>query len=197
MQKLFALFLAIALLCPCPVWAKREAQMTQLQLRDMQTRIFDTPDTKTVFKAAIHTLQDNGFIVQNVEDEMGFIRARKEFKGKHTCKKRMTGYSALLLLYSANAVLTYGATAYQITDPLMRMQNELAQKTMVIDTNVNIEPYGKSTKVRFTLVQKILENADGYSYVKSSPRRVIRIREPILYAEFFSQMGKNIFYEQI
>jgi hypothetical protein len=29
-----------------------------------------------------------------------------------------------------------------------------------VNSNVNIEPYGKKTKVRFTLIEKELENAE-------------------------------------
>lgn len=60
---------------------------------------------------------------------------------------------------------------------------------------MTIESYGKKTKVRYTLIEKELENADGYSYIKSSPRKVIRIYAMPIYQEFFDGMGKNIFYE--
>jgi len=94
--------------------------------------------------------------------------------------------------------LTYGMTIGYVADPLRRLGNELADKTVIIDSNINIEPYGNdSTKVRFTIVKKVLENADGYSYVKSSPRKVVRIKEPAIYTEFFNQLSKNIFYEKI
>ena len=49
------------------------------------------------------------------------------------------------------------------------------------------------TKVRFVLVEKVLQNADGYSYVKSAPARIIRIYKPEVYQEFFAQLDKSIF----
>ena len=61
-----------------------------------------------------------------------------------------------------------------------------------------IEKFGDDkTKVRFVLVEKFLQNADGYSFVKSAPMKVVRIYNPQVYQEFFAQMDKGIFYEGI
>lgn len=54
--------------------------MSQLELREMQTRIFDTPDTTRVMKSAINTLQDSGFVIQEIDTDLGFIRAQKHSK---------------------------------------------------------------------------------------------------------------------
>lgn len=184
------------MLCSLPAYAKQPA--TQLEIREIQTRIVQTPDTNLVFKAAINTLQDNGFIIQFIEDELGYIRAKKDFKDKIRNKKRVALYSSLVALQTASTICSYGMTAYNIADPAMRLSNELAPKTVIVDSNVNVEPYGKTaTKVRFTIVMKVLENADGYSYIKSAPRQVIRVRDSKVYQEFFSQLDKSIFVEAI
>jgi len=52
-----------------------------------------------------------------------------------------------------------------------------------------------STKVRFTFVEKVLENADGFTALRPAPRRVIRYYEPVIYREFFNQLDKNIYIE--
>lgn len=200
MKKIVALILIlnICVFNILPVYAKKPFKSyTQLEIREMQTHIYDTNNRKEVFKAAINTLQDNGFIILNIEDEMGYIRARKDFKANFTDKMRMAGYSLLLAYYITLTVFSYGAAAYSIADPVQRMGNELAKKTFIVDTNVNIEPFGKQTRVRCTMVEKILENADGYSFIKSSPRKVIRIYEPVIYQAFFNELDKNIFYEKI
>lgn len=194
-MKQLIVALLIMFLC-APVQAK-VATVSQLELREMQTRVFDTPNTDTVFKAAINTLQDNGFIVQNIEEEIGYIWAKKELKAKYTDKRRVAAYSTLALLEAGCSVVNPAMLLYMY-DPAMRIRNETMPKTVIVDANINIEPFGaKSTKVRFTLVEKVLENADGYSYIKSSPRKVIRLRNPALYTEFFNQLDKNIFYENI
>lgn len=85
-----------------------------------------------------------------------------------------------------------------MVDPTRQISNEIHQKTVVVDSNVNVENFGKNkTKVRFVLVQKVLLNADGYSYVKSAPTRILRVYNPKVYQEFFKQLDKSIFYEGI
>ncbi len=196
MKKLIAFLLVLCSFAPA--WAQKQPAPTQLELREVQTHIFQTSDANLVYKAAINTLQDNGFIIQNIEDELGYIRAKKEYKDKIRDKKRIAAYSGLLAYYGVCTGLSYGLAAPYMVDPAMRLSNEMAPKTVIVDSNVNVEPYGKNAvRVRFTIVSKVLENADGYSYVKSSPRQVIRIRDPKIYQEFFSQMDKNIFYEKI
>ncbi|BCB95759.1 hypothetical protein JZK55_06810 [Dissulfurispira thermophila] len=39
-------------------------EKTQLQIREFQTRIYDTNDVKMVMKAMLNVLQDDGFIVK-------------------------------------------------------------------------------------------------------------------------------------
>lgn len=199
MKKINAIFLIIVLFLAyiLPVNAKTYKKMSPLQIREVQTHVYPTSDSKEVFKATINTLQDNGFTIINIEDDLGYIRAKKEFKGRRTDKKRVAGYSALLAYYVACTVLSYGTTAPYLVFPIMRLKNELADKTVIVDTNANIESFGKQTKVRLTMIEKVLENADGYSYIKSSPRKVVRIYNPIVYQEFFTELDKSIFYEKI
>lgn len=200
MKKFFTIILAILLISLTPniAQAKKIKKMSQLELREMQTRFYDTSDTMKVMKATVNTLQDSGFIIQEIEPDLGYIRAEKIFKHRYINKGRLAGNSLYLALMTAYAVFSYGATAYSMYDPTMKITNELQDKTVVVDTNVNVEKFGKNkTKVRFVLVQKVLQNADGYSFVKSAPTRVIRLYTPEIYKEFFAQVDKNIFYEGI
>lgn len=200
MKKLFSLFLILvfSFAYVMPVNARQYKKLSQLEIREMQTRTFATNNTKEVFKATINTLQDEGFTIINIEDGLGYIQARKDFKAKRTNKKIVTMYSALLALSVASLATGGGVgSAQSLADSAMRLKNELAKKTVVIDTNANIEPFGKQTRVRVTMVEKVLYNADGYSYVKSSPRDVKRIYEPIVYKAFFNELDKSIFYEKI
>ncbi len=185
-------------LCTNPVMAKRIKKVSQLEMRDMETRFFETPDTNMVMKAAVNTLQDSGFVIQEIEPDLGYLRAQKTFKGRFVNKGRVAGWSLMLALMTTYTVFSCGTAIGTMYDPAMRVSNELRDKTIVVDSNVNIEKFGKDqTKVRFVLVEKILQNADGYSFVKSAPMRIIRIYTPEIYQEFFAQMDKSIFYEKI
>ena len=178
--------------------AKNLPQKTTLELRDVQTRLFDAPNHMSVVKAVINTLQDNGFIIQDMEPDLGYIRAKKEVKLKRTNKGRVTAYSSLFALDTACLALSFGlnpAAAWGMFQTSMMIKNEVAPHTVIFDSNINIENLGKKTKVRFTVIEKILENGDGYTTVKSSPRKVVRHYEPEIYQEFFNQVNKNLFIE--
>ncbi len=197
-KKLVSIFLIIIFCTSNCALAKKVKSLSQLERREIETRFYDTADTNRVMKAAINTLQDSGFVIQEIEPELGYLRARKYFKKRYVSKGRAVGYSLLVAAYATLAVFTYGTTAYNVADPAIRLGNEFKDKTVVVDSNVDVEKFGKNkTKVRFVLVQKVLQNADGYSFVKSAPTRVIRIYDPEVYQEFFAQLDKSIFYEGI
>ena len=50
-------------------------QKTQLQIREFQTRSYDTKDTRMVMKALLNVLQDDSFIVKNANVDLGLITA--------------------------------------------------------------------------------------------------------------------------
>ncbi len=52
--------------------------MTQLQIRELQTRSFDIEDSTRVIKAVLDVLQDESFIPKEVNDSIGYIYASKE-----------------------------------------------------------------------------------------------------------------------
>lgn len=201
MKKVFTIFIIFifSFNFVLPAYAKKRAPMakTQLEIREMQTHVYNTSDTNKVLKASINALQDEGYTVLNIEDELGYIRAKREFKEVRIDKKRMAGYYGLLAYYITLTALTYGMEAPIILDAVSRIQNEKSPRTVIVDSNVTIETFGKKTKVRFTLFEKELENADGYSYIKSSPRKVIRMYNPLIFQAFFDELDKSIFYEKI
>ena len=200
MRKISALFLIllISLTFVLPAESKAVVKKTQLEIRALQTHTYPISNTNEVFKATINALQDEGFTIINIEDGLGYIRAKKEFKESRIDKKRVTLYSVAFAASVASAAMGGGASAANsAADSLLRLKNELQDKTVVVDTNANIEKFGKQTRVRVTMVEKVLENADGYSYVKSSPRQVVRIYDPKVYQSFFNEVDKSIFYENI
>lgn len=186
----------ISLSCNC-TFARGKKLLSEIPQREVETRIIKTSDTQKVMLAVATTLQDSDFVIQEFEPELGYIRAQKQFKKKHINKKRVAGESLKLAALSTYAVFTYGSTAYHVADPTRRLSNEFHDKTIVVDTNVSVvQTEDSKTKVRFVFVQKVLQNADGYSFVKSAPTKILRTYEPEIYNEFFTQLNKNIFFEE-
>lgn len=202
MKKLLIIFITYFFLITASnaAFAKKAVQTkSMLEIREIQTHLFDTPDTKQVTKAVINTLQDNGFIIQNIEPDLGYIRAKKEVKLKRTMKSRVVMYSIAEALDATCLGLSFGlnpSAAWDMYVQSVRIKNEIAPHTVIFDSNIDIQRLGKKTKVRFTVIEKVLENGDGYTTVKSSPRKVARHYESEIYREFFNQVGKNIFFEK-
>ncbi len=199
MKKFFSIFLIIILTIGIAEAKTPVVNVSALDIRALQTRVFDTSDDKKVVKAVINTLQDNGFIIQSVEPELGHIRAKKEVKLKRTDKGRVSVYSTCLALNTAALALSFGVNPSAILGMIedsIRISNEVAPHTVIFDSNVNIHKIGNKTKVRFNVIEKVLENADGYTTVKSSPRKVVRHYEAEIYQEFFNQVAKSLFFEQ-
>jgi hypothetical protein len=53
-------------------------EQTQLETRELQSRVYDLADKEKVYKVVINTLQDDGYMIKNLEKETGYINALKE-----------------------------------------------------------------------------------------------------------------------
>lgn len=76
MKKLTSLGLA-CLVAACTPQMKQPLK-TQLEVREFQTRTFDTPKTDEVLTAVVEAFQDQGFMVKNVVPQVGLVSASRE-----------------------------------------------------------------------------------------------------------------------
>lgn len=110
-------------------------QKTQLQIRQFQTRSYETNDTKMVMKAMLNVLQDDGFIVKNAVVDLGLLSAEKsvdiENKGE-----------AFLAAFFAGA-------------------NAVWKKASIIECTANVSEYGEQARVRVNFQIKVLNNKGG------------------------------------
>ncbi|MFA6916718.1 MAG: hypothetical protein WC222_10010 [Parachlamydiales bacterium] len=51
---------------------------TQLEIRQIQSRDFDTCDQKLVMKSMMNVLQDDGYIIKNAVSDLGLLSAEKD-----------------------------------------------------------------------------------------------------------------------
>jgi hypothetical protein len=62
-------------------WNSREqiwlSETSQLKVRAAQTRAFDTTDRRRMFEAIISTMQDLGFNVEVLDEELGIVSGKK------------------------------------------------------------------------------------------------------------------------
>jgi hypothetical protein len=109
-----------------------EPAMTQLQIREIETREFDTKDAKLVMKSMMNVFQDEGFVVKNVVLDLGLISAEKnldiENKGQAVLSTMVAG---------ANARWA---------------------KQQSVEASANISEFGDKIRVRVTFQTKKIDN---------------------------------------
>ncbi len=123
----------LAILAGCAMQPR--AKMTQLQIREIQTRTYTTTNTKMVMKAVLNALQDMGFTVTNAQENLGLIEAVENKNVENT----------------AAAVFTQMVAGYHAR----------YAKDAITNATANISLYGKVTKVRVSFAVKILDNKGG------------------------------------
>jgi hypothetical protein len=85
------------------------AERSQLEIRQVQSRSFDTRDYPLVMKSVINVLQDDGFIVRNAHLELGLVTASKELPVE-TVEKVEMGQRFGLALHAHFALIEASAT---------------------------------------------------------------------------------------
>ncbi len=78
-------------------------EQSQVALRSIQTRAFDTEDKRTTLRSVISTLQDLGFVIEEADDVLGSVSASKlnDYELRITVTVRPRG--ATQMLVRANA----------------------------------------------------------------------------------------------
>jgi PBP1b-binding outer membrane lipoprotein LpoB len=115
-------------------------KQTQLQIREFQTRTYDTTDTKMVLKALLNVLQDDGYIVKEANTELGFMTATKEMDVESKTEAFM---SSLFLGSSARW-----------------------DKNSIIESTANVTEFGEQTRVRVNFQLKTMDNKGNVSKLK-------------------------------
>jgi cell division protein FtsB len=110
------LAVALAMFCSGCETSKEELlkmDKSQVELRQMQSRAFDTTDTEKTLRTIIATLQDLDFVIDKADATLGAVTATK-LQGYHlvmTVSVRQKGTAQLIVRASAQ----YNITA--VTEP--------------------------------------------------------------------------------
>ena len=167
MRKLFILipFLLLTVgACASPPIVPTKSQ---LQIREFQTRSYETDDTHMVMKAMLNVLQDDGFIVKNANTDLGLLVAEKEVE----IKKGAAGKTAEVFL---RIFSVYGTTY---------------NKSTKTEATANVSAFGKTTKVRINFLVTTYNN-------KGVPDKIEKVEGLKFYQEFFSKVDKGIFIQK-
>lgn len=122
MKKItFVLLLALAMLGGCQTAKKNILDSdgeSQVKLRAMQTRYFDTDDKKETLQTSIATLQDLGFVIDKASFDLGSVSATKLEGYRIRMTVAVTPRGADQMTVRANAQFNIEP----ITDPVIYQQ---------------------------------------------------------------------------
>lgn len=160
---------------------------TQLQIREYQTREFDTNDVKLVMKAVLNVLQDEGFVVRNAVPDLGLLTASKEYQVASTSSAgRSSGSDTWADIFEAIFSSRTGGRSSRrsSSDSPIRVQT-----FKQIEASVNVSELGSRCKVRANFIARIL---DG----NGQPLEVYAVDDMKFYQDFFVKVDKGVFIQK-
>lgn len=111
----FILFISLITLLSCSPSTKQvlATAESQVKLRSIQTRAFDTTDDEMMLRTIIATLQDLAFIIDKADDELGTVSGTKldRYALRMTVSVRPRGNTQLLVRANAQFEI------YAVEDP--------------------------------------------------------------------------------
>ncbi len=196
-KALFFLIPLILVLGACVSQPEKiQPKKTQLEIRAMQTRSYDTKDVKMVMKAVMHALQDDNFIIQQANVDLGLLTAQKEVDLENLENSEGTSLgeglaigAVIIAIIVAAALLSKGSndkSHFDRNEPSFNRDEPSFDKSAITEVSANISEFGEQTKVRINFRVKVLDNKGATAEVK-------QIDDPKYYQYFISKVDKYVF----
>jgi hypothetical protein len=145
------------------------APRTALETRALQSRSYSASDTRSVMKAVLATLQDDGFLVRAADTELGLITATKEAVRPVSDVARVGRFAFIAVTYGVGALLPGPKSGASI-----------------VEATVNVTADAADTRLRVSFQLRV---TDGNQRLK----QVRPLDDASLYQEFFAKVGKSLF----
>jgi hypothetical protein len=131
-------FLSVLTLAACQTDSRRQvlaASESQLALRQIQTRAFDTTDRARMLRTIIATLQDLSFVVDKADATLGSVSSTKldGYQLRMTVTVRPRGERQLLVRANAQ----YNLTAVEDPEPYQQFFAALEKAVFLTAHNVD------------------------------------------------------------
>lgn len=163
-------------------------QETQLEVREFQTRMFDTNDIKLIMKALVNVLQDDNYIITNAVTDLGVLMAKKEIDLNASGARNNTSRD----MDNQFWLEFFEAIASQDNYKNKRTYNNQPQtykKTKLVEVSINVTEFGKQTKVRANFQAKVLDN-------QGNVVEVYPLKDGKFYQDFFAKVDKSIYLQK-
>lgn len=123
--------------CPTPFefrhenqWDSRDqigmAEASQVKLRSVQSRIFDTTDSRRILEAVVATMQDLNFMVEVLDDDLGIVSGKLFLP----LERPSVGFDPFYHLYDDQGLLLFTRT-YRTWGPF-RHRCDLVRLTVTV-----------------------------------------------------------------
>lgn len=146
------------------IWLSEDSQ---LRLRAAQSRVFDTTDRTRILGAVIATMQDEGFMIEVLDEELGIVSGKRfeEVEGGGMF------YDPTYHLYEADALLLF-SRSYLSWGPF----------------------YHRDNLVRLTVT--VRKRNEAQAVVRASAQfHLCAIEDPEPYQRFFRALGQAMFLQ--
>ncbi|MFO0729667.1 MAG: hypothetical protein U0231_13015 [Nitrospiraceae bacterium] len=152
-------------------WDSRDqiwrAEESQVKLRAAQSRLFDTTDRRRVLEGIVATMQDVGFMVEVVDEELGLVSG-KRFEGIERSDAFPDPYYHL---YDGKSLIVF-TKAYHSWGPF----------------------WHRSDLVRFTAT--VRRRNEGQLVVRASAQYYLQaVEDPVPYQKVFRSLEQALFLE--
>jgi len=134
-KLLIVAVMASGILAACQTDSRQQilaSDQSQVSLRSIQSRMFDTSDQSLTIRTIIATLQDLGFTIDKVDNDIGVVSATKagDYLLKMTVSSRKRGSEQISVRASAQHNIT------AVSDPkLYQKFFEALSKAMFLEAN--------------------------------------------------------------
>ena len=170
MKKFLLLFLVIfSIIFAMPAQAKKMQSeeiitpMEQLEKRQFQTKTYSANDKNIIMKALLNVLQDEGYIVYNVNSLLGFIYGTKDFDTSDS---------------KVDISKEFGLSKSRL--------NLNGIKVATIDAVANITQYDKIVRVRVNFKRKLLNIYGNAQFIDD-------VNDAEFYKDFYAKVDKAVF----
>ncbi len=137
--------------------------------REVQTRHFEKVSAETAMKAVIDMLQDAEFAIDRTDADLGLVVGTSSQIKRTSGNERPAKWLAIAFSYGLAALLPWGTT-----------------ETTEIEASVNVTPEGDGSRVRITLLRRVL---DKHGRIEGAEA----LADDLLYRDLFELLGRSLF----